>query len=208
MDLATWIIDDTHVLSFLDSPVFLNRPANTAGVTNERVTLTCKVDSNPPPLYSWFHAQQTSHVISHSANLTFMVKETTVGAYVCRASVPGYSDISAQAQVFLKGPPKIDLSNRIQYSIEGDSAKVRCKAISVPEAKAVTWTKANGQHVQPGVPGGKYSVVERNTVDGIESTLILKKAESEDFGSYVCTVTNEFGSDSSAIHLRKQSKKK
>ena len=39
--------------SVADAPVFVAAPADRVGDAGERIELECRVDSNPPPQYSW-----------------------------------------------------------------------------------------------------------------------------------------------------------
>lgn len=224
------------------SPVYLIRPESTAGAAGERVTLRCKVDSNPRPLYTWYSLLNANHVISHSPNLTFTLNENTKGEYACKASVAGYADVVAEAKVFIKAKPTILLETRGVHASEGETARLKCKAMSVPEPEAVEWLfqgqvrPANlssyfsslywpttvwswpvkipsdnfnllFQPLIPGVTGAhKYSVVDSRSFEGIESTLVVKDVNRDDFGGYVCSVINSYGSDSALIQLRKQCK--
>lgn len=47
---------------------------------------------------------------------------------------------------------------------------------------------------------------EENTVDGIKSTLVVRDARPDQFGTYNCTVSNDYGTDAIEISLRPQSK--
>ena len=42
-------------------------------------------------------------VYDYDGNLTLRIDSTSIGKYICRASVKGYLEISATAQVFMKG---------------------------------------------------------------------------------------------------------
>ena len=57
-----------------------------------------------------------------------------------------------------------------------------CTVSAFPKAK-VTWKKVNGQ-----LPKDRISW-EAN------GTLLIKKASSEDTGTYICTASNELGTD-------------
>lgn len=72
-------------------------------------------------------------------NYTVSVTEDTAGRYVCQAVVQGFPQISAEAVVFLKGPPKIH-SQRIQFGTEGETVRLECLAISIPRPDRVTWS--------------------------------------------------------------------
>lgn len=207
MRLATFkfqfsIIDQE--LMFSDSPAFITRPSSVSATHGDRVTLQCKVNSNPKPTYVWYHALRPDHVVSYSSNFTFIANEVTSGEYVCRASAEGYADVSASANVFLKAKPFIKRENAIQHSAESTDGFVICQAISVPEPELVEWAY-KGKIIDNRM-GEKYVVRNVIVEDGIRSTLIVKDVNHKDFGAYKCTVANALGSDARIIQLRKKSK--
>lgn len=202
-------LNNTDFLLFPDSPVFLTRPENAAGMPGERVTLRCKVDSNPKPLYAWYHILPSNQerLVGNSANLSIVVNENTMGEYICKTDVPGYTEITAKAQIFMKGPPEIRKSSRIQHATEGTDGKIVCEAFTVPSAEIVEWTfKGQILSVMTGKLSEKYSVLEQHSDQGVQSTLVVKDVKESDFGAYACTVSNAFGADTALIHLRRHSK--
>ena len=67
------------------------------------VRLRCDVDSNPRPDITWF-MMGSSHVVSTQPELVINdLNRDRVGRYVCRASVKGFTEISAQTLIFIKG---------------------------------------------------------------------------------------------------------
>ncbi len=213
-----WFLSQQFV-SFIstDSPVFLTRPEETSGMSGERVTLRCLVDSNPPVQYAWYR-QSTAKggvnagVINRSPNLTFVVSPNTIGDYVCRAEAAGGGEsVEAAAAVRLKGPPRVLNGGRPQHATVSAAAssatadaQVVCDMESVPPPDVVQWSFKG---VDIDEDGRKY-VIEQQKLGGglIRSTLTVRAAHEEDLGRYVCTVANPFGTDSGIIMLRKQSK--
>ena len=45
--------------------------------------------------------------MGYDANYTVRIDEDSIGRYICRASVKGFPEISATAELFMKGPPRI-----------------------------------------------------------------------------------------------------
>lgn len=128
----------------------------------------------------------------------------SAGAYLCRASVPGFADIQAVATVYLKGPPTIT-SVRRQFGIVGDTARVECVAFSVPRARHVSWT-FEGREINPGGMDADYAVLEEALPEGVRSTLVIRESGQRHFGRYNCTVVNDHGNDVIEIDLMAQSK--
>jgi hypothetical protein len=79
-------------------------------------------------------------VISTSNNLSLTVSIRTAVRYVCVASTEGFTDLTAEAQVYLKGPPDI-ISSHIQYGTVGENVKVECVVYSVPRPSRVAWSR-------------------------------------------------------------------
>lgn len=75
-----------------------------------------------------------------------MTPENT-GRYYCRAHVPGFPDIGADAYIRMNGRPLIQ-KNSIQYGLIGDSVRLECSAFSVPSPEKATWS-FNGQIIEP-----------------------------------------------------------
>lgn len=73
-----------------------------------------------------------------------MTRETT-GRYYCRARVPGFPDIGAEAFVRMNGRPTIQ-KDTIQYGLIGDSVRLECLAYSVPLPDKTSWS-FNGQPI-------------------------------------------------------------
>uniref|UniRef100_A0A0K2U7B4 Nephrinlike [Tribolium castaneum] n=1 Tax=Lepeophtheirus salmonis TaxID=72036 RepID=A0A0K2U7B4_LEPSM len=180
-------------------PLFLTRPESSSGSPGENVQLSCRVDSNPKALYQWYHK---SFLVGHSENITIKVDERQTGEYVCKAFVPGYEDITASAMLYMKQSPIIRNGNRFESGAVGETGSFSCSGLSVPPAKYVTWF-FNGAKIN--IHSEKYTIQDKLSSNEVESTLIIKKIDEKDFGSYSCTVSNDLGEDTDIMHLRKRS---
>ena len=186
----------------------------------ERVTLRCKVDSNPPPVYTWTRlsddtAAGSNPTLSHSANLTFVAGDATAGVYECSASASGHPAVASRAAVRVKGPPSIVDTPAVQWAALGSSAvsaSVVCDVSAVPNVELIEWS-FRGKVLEPrAAPVGgeasavtnKYALLEGRTSEGVRSTLVVRNAADEDMGEYVCTVANAFGTDTKLIHLKRK----
>lgn len=127
------------------------------------------------------------------------------------------------------GPPKVH-SEKIQYGVEGKIAEIECLAYSVPAPIRMNWTihnvvretvgylktvlspkKQNVSNIsyclQPlDLSRKRLEIVEETLADGIRQVLVIHNVKDEDFTSYNCSVTNEYGMDTMQIQLHKQSK--
>ncbi|VEN37949.1 unnamed protein product [Callosobruchus maculatus] len=191
--------EESQTLDVSYGPQFRNRPRNVQADHGSSVTLTCDVDGNPFPDVSWHH-ENSKKIVSTSPNLTLRVDEKTAGKYYCKAKVPGFPEIGAEASILLKGPPSI-VSHRTQFGIEGDNVRVECTAFSIPAPERVVWT-FNGKEVD--LHDQDYSILEDPLPEGVKSTLIIRESQERHFGMYNCTVANAYGSDVVEISLMPQ----
>nr|AAN31396.1 cell adhesion molecule RST [Drosophila virilis]AAN31397.1 cell adhesion molecule RST [Drosophila virilis] len=190
--------EDSETLDISYAPSFKQRPQSMEADFGSIVSLNCEVDSNPPPEIVWIQ-HPSDRVVGTSSNLTFSVSNETAGRYYCKANVPGYAEISADAYVYLKGSPSIS-SQRSQYGLVGDTARIECFASSVPRARHVSWT-FNGQEISS-ESGHDYSILVDAVPGGVKSTLIIRDSQDYHYGKYNCTVVNDYGNDVAEIQLQ------
>ena len=72
--------------------------------------------------------------------MTVRIDETSIGKYICRASVKGFREISASAEVFMKGPPRILNTEAIFYGRVGSNVELSCDAFAVPPPSTIQWS--------------------------------------------------------------------
>ncbi|KPJ17600.1 Irregular chiasm C-roughest protein [Papilio machaon] len=191
---------DSKTLEVAYGPKFKVKPQNVEGDSGSIATMNCVVDGHPLPKITWLRYENERIIrVGKSTNLTVTVTRQSAGQYWCRASVEGYPDIEASAMVFVKGPPKI-ISNRTQYGVEGDSVRVECISLSVPKPDFVIWSfegnEINSFH------NHEYAFLEETLTDRTsKSTLIIRESQSKHFGTYNCSVSNSYGTDTVEINL-------
>ncbi|EDV99713.1 GH12264 [Drosophila grimshawi] len=189
--------EDSETLDISYAPSFKQRPQSMEADVGSIVSLNCEVDSNPQPEIVWIQ-HPSDRVVGTSTNLTFSVSNETAGRYYCKANVPGYAEISADAYVYLKGSPSIS-SLRSQCGLVGDTARIECFASSVPRARHVSWT-FNGQEISS-ESGHDYSILVDAVPGGVKSILIIRDSQANHYGKYNCTVVNDYGNDVAEIQL-------
>ena len=96
----------------LDSPVFKVAPEDVTGNLHDKVSLECKVDSNPKATYQW---KFNDHFETNGPLLNIELTNTSAGTYSCEASVSGFPSISHSVRVRLRGPPRILLEHGTQF---------------------------------------------------------------------------------------------
>jgi hypothetical protein len=192
--------EESETLDISYGPQFRTRPRSVQADLGASVTLSCDVDGNPFPEISWYD-EKHKRIINNSPNLTLRVDQETAGRYFCKAHVPGFPEIGADATIYLKGPPSI-VSHRTQFGFEGDNVRVECTIFSIPPPERIVWT-FNGREVD--LHDQDYSILEDPSPEGIKSTLVIRESQEKHFGMYNCSVMNQYGSDVVEINLMQQS---
>jgi hypothetical protein len=59
-----------------------------------------------PIFFNWLFLIP-AQVHSYESELKVAISGSTVGKYICRASVKGFREVTASAEIFMKGPPRI-----------------------------------------------------------------------------------------------------
>lgn len=127
-----------------------------------------------------------------SSILSLIISNETAGRYFCKAHSPGFQEISAEALVTLRGPPKIT-SSPTQYPLDEETYEIECLAHSVPKVKHISWA-FNGNTVDFD-KNPAFSLRQFEQPDGIKSILHIEENHLDHLGTYTCTVVNKYGSD-------------
>ncbi|XP_064108144.1 irregular chiasm C-roughest protein-like isoform X2 [Macrobrachium nipponense] len=188
-----------HTISVEYSPRFNKEPVDVDADEDQKVTLSCDVEGNPPAQIVWLHNNQNK-VIKVGATYQLTVTPETVGTYECRATVTGFPEEKRTMDVFMRGPPVVTPVEE-QFGLEGDTVSVECDIQSMPRPAAVVW-KRERYTIDPNQ--SRYNVLQENTKAGIKSILIIQEAMPEDFGLYNCTAKNGYGSHTHEIMLKRQ----
>lgn len=136
--------------------------------------------------------------VGSKRNLKVTVSRETAGRYICKASVAGFPEIQAAANVYLKQAPKIT-SPQQQYGVIGDTLRLECFAISIPKARHISWSfkgreiNTSGDH--------EFSILEDPSAQGVKSTLVIRNSQAWHFDKYNCSVVNDYGTDVLQIDL-------
>ena len=51
-----------------------------------------------------------------------------------------FSEISSEAYILMKGPPRITDTQRVQYGREGTDVRLTCKAFAIPPPTTIVWS--------------------------------------------------------------------
>lgn len=129
---------------FVVGPRFRTFPQNVQAEIGNDFTLYCESDGYPVPLIFWIH-EDSNTIVHYGSNFTEKLTYHNNGQYTCQSQVQGYAPISAKANVYILGPPKIT-SKPIQYATTGDRVILECTAKSTPMVKKLYWTRFGNKH--------------------------------------------------------------
>lgn len=141
-------------------------------------------------------------VVGTSSMLHVIASNETAGRYYCKAHSSGFPEISSEALVILKGPPKI-ISRAEQHPLDSETYEIECIAIAIPKAKHVSWA-FNGVLIDAD-KDLEFSLRQDVHYDRIKSTLRIEENHSKYIGTYSCTVINKYGSDTLDIVFNERS---
>ncbi|CAK1549208.1 unnamed protein product [Leptosia nina] len=183
-------------------PSFRTRPRNLEAEIGSSVTLSCDVDGQPQPEIRWlFNEPGRIGVKGKAPNLKVLVEKATAGRYICKASVEGYPEIESEATIFIKGPPEI-LSNKTQVGSEGERVSIECEALSVPKPDDIRWY-FEGKEINFIQDPDYATKLDDSSPDGVvKSSLVIRLSQAKHYGTYNCSVTNEYGNANAAIVLK------
>ncbi|GFT02554.1 nephrin [Nephila pilipes] len=130
------------------------------------------------------------------------------GVFECVAFNGIGSEAVAKAQLIVKFKPESYLPKRQQKvaSDRGETSLLRCLAIGAPIVK-FSWSNSSGSNITESPSSTKYST-RTSQIDTVtwENVLYINNVMEEDFGFYTCTGSNEMGSDSIQVLLKRRGK--
>ncbi|XP_059503813.1 hemicentin-1 isoform X2 [Stegostoma tigrinum] len=159
-------------------------------IEGEDVTLSCEVQSFPPPIISWaknmqlispFSPRHTQ--LSSGAMRIIETRLSDSGLYLCVATnIAG--NITQYTNLTVHVPPRIRPGPRVIKVQAGQRIDIPCDASGVP-SPTITWYKGSNNILLDN---------KQHSVDA-EGTLIIEKAQLTDDGVYKCVVKNVAGQD-------------
>ncbi|OQR70141.1 irregular chiasm C-roughest protein-like, partial [Tropilaelaps mercedesae] len=197
---AVGVNRSTVALNVIYEPQFKTSDKPVMAQLGTEVAISCDVDSNPKPEVVW--TRQGSDVVLGRQQV-YVIREMTsldIGTYTCRATVPGFPDITNDYHVYIKGAPRV-ISAPLQYASEGARARIECLVQAVPPATRVEWFKGGMLIDTDKIQG--YHIAREPLPSGERNLLVIERTTANDFGEYNCTVHNAFGEHSATISVER-----
>ncbi|XP_045115593.1 nephrin-like isoform X2 [Portunus trituberculatus] len=175
-------LQKSFVLNVLHAPVWRERPSEQINVWEGMdVSITASATANPGPVRYWWRRGEETLVGAGGTLRLGSATKSMAGNY----SISAYSQRGAiNTSFFLNiqyGPDNVMAPDRVTVS-EGDAVEVRCSASGNP-LPSLTWVAGN-QSVGSGV--------------GV-ARLVLRSAQREDTGLYVCQASGNLSSRSQSV---------
>ncbi|CAL8341107.1 unnamed protein product [Lota lota] len=181
------------------APYWLDKPTNLVLAPDENGRLVCRASGNPRPHIQWLVNGEPveSSLPNPSREMmgdTILFRSVQIGSsavYQCNASNQhGYLLANAFVSVLDMAPRILGPRNQLIKVIENNRTFLDCPFFGSP-LPDLRWFK-NGQG--SGLDGGHYRVY-------INGTLEIKRARTEDEGTYTCVASNIMGTVENQVIL-------
>ncbi|KAL2090878.1 hypothetical protein ACEWY4_013141 [Coilia grayii] len=181
------------------SPYWLDKPQNLVLGPDENGRMTCIAHGNPKPSIQWLVNGEP--IEGSQANPTREVQGDTIifrrvlmgdnAVYQCNASNEhGYLLANAFVNVLDMAPRMLGPKNQLIKVIENNRTLLHCPFFGSP-IPILRWFK-NG--LGSGLDGGHYRVY-------VNGSLLIKKALTDDQGTYTCVASNILGKAENQVRL-------
>uniref|UniRef100_A0A8C8SBY6 Immunoglobulin superfamily member 10 n=1 Tax=Pelusios castaneus TaxID=367368 RepID=A0A8C8SBY6_9SAUR len=190
------LVVQLEVLEMLRRPMFKN-PFNEKIIAKpgKTIILNCSVDGNPPPEIIWITPNGTRfssgarisrhHIGSNGTLIIYNPSRDDAGKYRCAArNKVGYIEKLTILEISQK-PTILTHSRGPIKSIRGESLSLHCLSDGSPKPNII-WTVPSGYVLDRPQITRKYILLENGT-------LIIREANINDRGNYVCKAQNNAG---------------
>lgn len=160
------------------------------------VRLECQAEGNPTPRIHWSRQEGRLPSGAHEEEGLSMILQDVdrhvEGTYVCSADNGIGDPVTSSMSVVVEYQPEIITEKAIIRTGEGDKVELVCIVHARPAAE-VTWSKDEqpitlDSHLEEQDGGHRHS-------------LRISQVTEDDFGEYVCTAANQYGTVRASIHM-------
>uniref|UniRef100_A0A8C9QZ30 Neural cell adhesion molecule L1 n=1 Tax=Scleropages formosus TaxID=113540 RepID=A0A8C9QZ30_SCLFO len=180
------------------APYWLEKPQNLILAPDENGRLVCRANGNPKPSIQWLVngepiESEFPRMILHMHDVLILAVQFTGSSavYQCNASNEhGYLLANAFVNILDMAPRMLGPKNQLIKVIENNRTFLDCPYFGSPMPE-LRWFK-NGQGSS--LDGGQYRVY-------LNGTLEIKRARTEDQGTYTCVASNILGRVDNQVRL-------
>ncbi|XP_048516983.1 protein turtle isoform X4 [Dendroctonus ponderosae] len=193
---GTWFHLDVHA-----PPRFAVTPDDIIYVNlGDAIILTCQAVGTPTPEILWYKEANPVDPTATVGNIGIFndgtelrisnIRHEDIGDYTCIAR-NGEGQISHTARVIVAGGAVIMVPPINQTTQEGEKVQFTCEAKALPGNVTVKWYRE-------GAPVTELAALETRVNVRKDGALVINPVIPEDFGQYLCEVSNGIGEPQSA----------
>ncbi|XP_070001345.1 irregular chiasm C-roughest protein-like [Penaeus vannamei] len=183
-------------------------------VEGDDATIYCSAKANPNEItYRWYH---NSELLANETRRSFAIHQIPRAFHQDAVSCEVSNKVGTSKKtltVHVQYGPRFRSPPRDKAAESGKEVLLECDVDSNPTS-SIMWFRENSKKCAipiilfsrstQGDP--RYEVVQDQQGEGLRNVLVIHDADTKDFGSYNCSVVNEYGVARKLIRLNEESK--